>query len=281
MQSQVTTEKNKCPQCGCDAVQFIERHPVCISCGLVIDQANQIEDRSPRRNGSKKKSELLKVLPVNREQYVTPRYINVKTLMDSFGISDSVEEKIALTIALIIDLAGKLSLSDDVIEIALNIYESIAKKSTFKGKSIRALSAAIIYAASKKAGKVCGLHEISRAAGIKTNKIFKCYRLILEKLGYNLHYPSIDEYVTRICGRLALNESVVDIVRKISATAKDNAQMRGAIICVVAASIYMSSIISGERRTQKEIAEATGITETTLRTKYKEITEKLQIIVCI
>ncbi|MEM1586703.1 MAG: cyclin family protein [Candidatus Bathyarchaeia archaeon] len=47
---------------------------------------------------------------------------------------------------------------------------NITKKCTFKGKSIRALSAAIIYAAGKRAGENCGLREISRIVGVKANK---------------------------------------------------------------------------------------------------------------
>lgn len=281
MQGQVVIEESKCPQCGCNAIRFIDGHPICISCGLVIDQANQIGYKSLGEKRSKKKSKLLRELLASREQHGIPRCIDVKTLMDSLGISDSVEEKIAHTIASIIDLAGKLGLSDDVNEIALNIYEGIAKKSTFKGKGTRALSAAIVYAASKKAGKVCGLHEISRAAGIRTNKVFKCYRFVLENLDYHMHYPSIEEYIERICGKLALSKNTANIAKKIAVTARNYTQTKGTHSSLTAASIYISSIINDERRTQREIADAIGITEATIRSKYKEIAREFQIILTI
>ena len=46
---------------------------------------------------------------------------------------------------------------------------------------------------------------------------------------------------------------------------------------VAAAAIYISSILSGERRTQREVAEVAGVTEVTIRNRYKELTDRLGI----
>src|SRR3970040_2387978 len=46
---------------------------------------------------------------------------------------------------------------------------------------------------------------------------------------------------------------------------------------VAAAAIYISSILSNERRTQREVAEVAGVTEVTIRNRYKELTERLEI----
>lgn len=200
---------------------------------------------------------------------------------DLIRVSDSVEEKITLTIASIIDVAVKLGLSNDAVEAALGIYEDLAKKCTFKGKSTRALSAAIVYAACKRINKACGLHEIARITGVKSNKIFCCHRFILENLGYGIHPPSIEGYITRICEKLALSTSTTDTVKKIAMGARNHAQIRGATSSIVAASIYIASAINGERRTQREIADITGTTETTIRSKCKEIMSKLQVILKI
>jgi len=282
MQTQTIVEeqrgKYKCPHCGDSAIKFIEGHSLCTSCGLVIDQAK--EDQS-RRGGLRKRSELSRGVSVSGEQHIALNRVGIKSIIDFLRVSDSTEENMALTIASIIDIVGKLGLGSDVIEAALDVYRDIAKKCTFKGKSIKALSAAIIYVAGKKTGKACGLREIARIAGIKTNKIFRCYRFILENTEYDAQHPSIEEYITRICGRLALNASVIDIAKKIAIAAKDYLQVKAATSSLAAASIYISSIIIGERRTQREIADATGITETTIRSRYKEIAKKLQIIITV
>jgi len=46
---------------------------------------------------------------------------------------------------------------------------------------------------------------------------------------------------------------------------------------VAAAAIYIASVLVGEKRTQREIADLTGITEVTIRNRQKEIAEKLGI----
>ncbi|MEM3448364.1 MAG: transcription initiation factor IIB, partial [Nitrososphaerota archaeon] len=46
---------------------------------------------------------------------------------------------------------------------------------------------------------------------------------------------------------------------------------------VAAAAIYIASISLNERRTQREVAEVAGVTEVTIRNRYKELTDKLGI----
>ncbi|EQD80770.1 transcription initiation factor IIB [mine drainage metagenome] len=46
---------------------------------------------------------------------------------------------------------------------------------------------------------------------------------------------------------------------------------------VAAAAIYIASIITQERRTQRSVAEVAGVTEVTIRNRYKELTEKLSL----
>jgi transcription initiation factor TFIIB len=46
---------------------------------------------------------------------------------------------------------------------------------------------------------------------------------------------------------------------------------------VAAAAIYVASIMANERRTQREVADVAGVTEVTIRNRYKELTEKLGI----
>ena len=50
---------------------------------------------------------------------------------------------------------------------------------------------------------------------------------------------------------------------------------------VAAASIYIASVLLGERRTQKEVGDVAGVTEVTIRNRYKEIADKLDIDIII
>jgi transcription initiation factor TFIIB len=46
---------------------------------------------------------------------------------------------------------------------------------------------------------------------------------------------------------------------------------------VAAAALYIAAVLNEERKTQREIADAVGVTEVTIRNRFKEIVEKLGI----
>jgi transcription initiation factor TFIIB len=46
---------------------------------------------------------------------------------------------------------------------------------------------------------------------------------------------------------------------------------------MAAAALYIASVLCGERRTQREVADVAGVTEVTIRNRYKELAEKLDI----
>ena len=48
-------------------------------------------------------------------------------------------------------------------------------------------------------------------------------------------------------------------------------------IGLAAAALYVASLITAEKRTQREIADAVGVTEVTIRNRYKEIIDKLKL----
>ncbi|MEM1586702.1 MAG: hypothetical protein QXX99_00375 [Candidatus Bathyarchaeia archaeon] len=85
-------------------------------CGLVIDQASRSDDERPKRDRLRKRDERLR-----NEQHIMLNRMDIKAPIDFLGISDSVEGEYG-AIASIIDVAGKLGLSSDVIEAALDIY---------------------------------------------------------------------------------------------------------------------------------------------------------------
>jgi transcription initiation factor TFIIB len=46
---------------------------------------------------------------------------------------------------------------------------------------------------------------------------------------------------------------------------------------VAAAAVYIAGLLKGERRTQKEVANVAGVTEVTIRNRYRELKKKLDI----
>ena len=44
---------------------------------------------------------------------------------------------------------------------------------------------------------------------------------------------------------------------------------------IAAAGLYVAALLNSEKRTQREVADVAGITEVTIRNRYKELLEKL------
>ena len=46
---------------------------------------------------------------------------------------------------------------------------------------------------------------------------------------------------------------------------------------IAAASLYVAALMNDEKRTQREVADVAGVTEVTIRNRYKELFNKLKL----
>ena len=48
---------------------------------------------------------------------------------------------------------------------------------------------------------------------------------------------------------------------------------------IAAAALYIASVLLGERKTQKQVDEVSNVTEVTIRNRYMELSEKIELVV--
>jgi transcription initiation factor TFIIB len=90
------------------------------------------------------------------------------------------------------------------------------------------------------------------------------------------------QYIERLCNELTLHGKPQEVAHKIVRVAKKLKLTPGkGPKGVAAAASYIAATITGERRTQRELAEAADITEVTIRNRYKEIASQLLIIISL
>ena len=108
--------------------------------------------------------------------------------------------------AILSAVKDKLSLNDALIEKSAYNYRKALDKRIIKGRSIRALVVASIYAPCRELNAPRTLDEISEITN--TDSIFagKCYRLLVRHL--KLHLPVIDSnaYLAKIASRANVGE---------------------------------------------------------------------------
>ncbi|MEF8879929.1 MAG: transcription initiation factor IIB [Candidatus Thermoplasmatota archaeon] len=294
----------KCPKCGSTHLtrDYSRAEVVCKKCGLVIDSEiidhgpewrafNQEQRDKKTRTGSPMtyrrhdKGLSTTISWQNRDAYgrsIPPRnraqLFRLRKWHNRTRVSDGIERNLILALSNLDRMSSGLNLPRNVRETAAMIYRKAARNKLIRGRSIEGIAAAVLYAACRQCNVPRTLEEISRVSEIKKKQIGRNYRDISRRLELKLLPTTPQDYVSRFCSKLKLSNDVViktvEILKK--ATKKELTSGRGPT-GMAAAAIYIATILCGERRTQREVAEVAGVTEVTIRNRYKELAEKLDI----
>ena len=122
------------------------------------------------------------------------------------------------------------------------------------------------------------LDELSEASGIDKKEIGRTYRFITRELGIRIMPSNPVDYIPRFASALKLNaetqSKAVEILEK--AQKEELTSGRGPT-GIAAASLYVAALINNEKRTQREVADVAGVTEVTIRNRYKELLRELNL----
>ena len=175
-------------------------------------------------------------------------------------------------------LKTKLALSNAVIEKTAYIYRKALDKGLVRGRSIPGLIAASLYAACRNTETPRTLTDVANGINIKRKDIARCYRLLLRELDLKMPVVNPIKCISRISSIAELSEKtkrktveILDQATKIELSAGKDP------MGLAAAALYLSYVINGENKTQKDIAVAAGVTEVTIRNRYKGLKEALEL----
>ncbi|TRM97733.1 transcription initiation factor IIB [Sulfolobus sp. F1] len=193
-------------------------------------------------------------------------------------IQSSVDRNLAQAMNELERIGNLLSLPKFVKDEAALIYRKAVEKGLVRGRSIESVVAAAIYAACRRMKLARTLDEIAQYTKANRKEVARCYRLLLRELSVDVPVSDPKDYVTRIANLLGLSGAVMKTAAEIIDKAKDVGLTAGKDPAgLAAAAIYIASLLHDERRTQKEIAQVAGVTEVTVRNRYKELTQELKI----
>jgi transcription initiation factor TFIIB len=213
--------------------------------------------------------ELYKVPPRKRAQYYRltkwqKRIMRSKDRNLSFALSELQR------------IVSFLGLPTTVHERVARYYEEAVNRGLVRGRSIEAMVAALTYAVCRMYHTPRTFDEIAEASGISQRDIGRTYRYIARHLKIRILPADPKDFVPRFCSDLRLSDKVqaraIQILKQ--AEKKEVTAGKGPT-GVAAAAIYIASVLCGERRTQREVAEAAKITEVTIRTRYLEIAKAI------
>ncbi|MEM2961075.1 MAG: transcription initiation factor IIB, partial [Candidatus Bathyarchaeia archaeon] len=122
------------------------------------------------------------------------------------------------------------------------------------------------------------LIEISLSSLVNRKDVARCYRLLLREL--NLSMPIADPivYLSKISEKAGVSGHIQAAALKILNEARRNHVSAGKDpMGLAAAALYIACYQAGDKRTQKDIAEAAGVTEVTVRNRYKTLKRQLHL----
>ncbi|MHA1150851.1 MAG: transcription initiation factor IIB [Promethearchaeota archaeon] len=280
-----------CPECN-GLIITLKRngYSLCNNCGLII---NELEFDNLNSIGSHRKYTVDKNTS-KRYELINPLVPNISltTLINRTKIHNSdlrravkrdshlswKNRSLLNAITELRRVSHILSLPKYIQYESLRYYKRIIKNNCLKGRSIIGMINACIYYVCRKEKLPRCFQEIIDICSVSETKIKKCYKLLITEL--NLKLPSTNPmiYIPRYINELCLTPNIelkANFIMKKYFKAVNTYGKNPKGIC--AGVIYLVCKLNNIKIRQKRIAEVIGITEITLRARYKEIIQSLNI----
>jgi transcription initiation factor TFIIB len=175
-------------------------------------------------------------------------------------------------------LKDKLGLSDAIIEKTAYIYRKAQVSGMVRGRTINSVLAASLYITCREMGISRTLKDITAVSNIKRKELAKMYRLMVFELDVKI--PIVDplKCIAKISNKLNLSEKTKrqainimnDVTKKEISAGKDP-------MGIAATVLYLSCLKTGENRNQIDIANAAGVTEVTIRNRFKDLKRQFNL----
>ena len=297
-------DNDVCPECGSANIINDEDsgEVICGSCGLVLRESTindgpewraftpgEKETRSrvgvPLSFAVHDKGLTTVIGRVGKDAYGRNIPLNTKLQMLRLRkwqirsrVHSSVDRNLAQAMAELDRLSDKLHIPPNIKEKAAVIYRKALDQGLVRGRSISAIAAASLYAACRMTQTPRTLREITRVSTIDKKNIARCYRLMLKELNIQMPIPDAQLRIPKIAAKVGVGEKTqqkaVEILRragKLKTTAGKDP------MGLAAAALYIACQMTDEKRTQKMIADAAGVTEVTIRNRYKGLKDILDL----
>jgi len=288
----------RCPECGSINLTYDEQRGevICNDCGLVVEEkmVDTGQEMYGKTDSGEKKGRGGAPLSMQKfdkglttnvgeisdiyklESGATRKFLRLKKWQER--VSTSIERNLRLAMAELRRVASFLNLPTVVRDEASRVYNFVLQRGLVRGRSMESVIAACIYSACKSYNIPRTLDEISNASDVERKEIGRTYRFIIRKLGIKITPSSPKDYISRFGSILHLSPKTQNDALKILKKAEISELTSGrGPAGIAAAALYVAALLNNEKKTQREVADVAGITEVTIRNRYKELLEKLEL----
>jgi transcription initiation factor TFIIB len=292
------TLPKRCPECGSTNLIFDESKSevICEDCGLIIEE-KMVDTSHELRSFDKGEKKSRGGSPISMQKFDKGLTTNVGEISDIYKldsnqdtrkylrirqwqerVSTSIERNLRQAMAELRKVSSFLDLPSVVREEAARVYNFVLQRGLVRGRSMESVIASCIYAACRSYNIPRTLDEISIASEVERKEIGRTYRFIIRRLGIKPTPSSPRDYISRFGSTLHLSPKVQHEAHVVLQRKEISELMSGrGPAGISAAALYVAALLNDEKRTQREVADVAGITEVTIRNRYKELLEKLKL----
>ena len=172
----------------------------------------------------------------------------------------------------------KLAIPDNVVETAAYIYRKAVQAKLTRGRTMKSLISASLYAACRENNIPRTIDEIAQVGNVERKIISRDLRTLIQKLDLNLNQYNIAAFITKLSNNLNLKETTKRNAFDILSQCEKKQITAGKHpVAQAAASLYISCIINGEKISQKKFSVEAGISDVTIRNRVFLIRKTLDL----
>lgn len=175
-------------------------------------------------------------------------------------------------------MASATGVPKSIREVACVIYRQALDRDLIRGRSIEEMATAALMAACRQEAIPRSLDDLTKVARIERREIGRSYRYISEELSLSLKPVDPGQYIPRFASELDLeNETQQKASEIVEQTTELGLHAGKSPTGFAAAAVYLASLVCSDRRTQRDIADIADVTVVTIRNRYKEQMEALDL----
>jgi len=288
--NEIEKYQNLCPECnGYIALISEKGEAVCSQCGLVINEKEIDVKNSGRRAYTQNEKNKIDnygwpISPLVADLEICTKInknetndFNLKRVIKRDSLYSWKTRNFLIAFAELKRLCFNLNIPSHIKNETISLYKKSFKANLLKGRSISGMIAACLYFVSKKLNTPVIFKEIIYESTADAEIIKKCYKALIKKFKLPHHNVNPLLFVPRYSSALDLDIETQQLVVKILTHLLKNNEFDGKNpMGLCGGAIYFAAKLKGKKITQKQVAKKVGITDLTLRSRYKEIIEKIR-----
>ena len=293
--SQITS---KCPEC--DGTIYPDKKTgelICVKCGLVLEDNTSdpayttgyygLGEKDKRHHGGfetlvtpkNSRGSFIRASDINRISDRDTRADLVRQRRSHIRATHTESKERNHMIALNhLQSYRILGASNVLIQEAAKTYKRAYNEGLVRGRSIEAFVAASLYAAYRILRIPVSLPAIVKQSGRSKKEVTGSYGLLVRRKLIKVKLDKTKKEFPPILKKLNMSMAAeVECVRVLELAVKARVTAGKRPKGLAAAIIYIVGLLIGEKRTQKDIAKAAGVTDVTVRNRYRDLAETVDL----